>query len=97
MAGAFQGIAEDKVPDASSTTRIVQQVGGSFGAAALAVVLAHGFLEHGTATAAARGLAFNTAFWWATGFTLLALVPALVLPTTNTPKTQPGSSVHAGR
>jgi len=36
MAGAFQGVPREDVPDASSTTRIVQQVGGSFGAAVLA-------------------------------------------------------------
>jgi hypothetical protein len=29
-----------RVPDASSTTRIMQQVGGSFGTAVLAVILA---------------------------------------------------------
>jgi hypothetical protein len=27
-----------------------------------------------------RGLAFDTAFWWAIGLTALALVPAVLLP-----------------
>jgi hypothetical protein len=31
-------------------------------------------------TAAARGLAFDAAFWWATGLTALTLLPALLLP-----------------
>jgi EmrB/QacA subfamily drug resistance transporter len=79
MAGAFQGVQPNDVPDASSTTRIVQQVGGSFGAAVLAIVLASGLVGH-EATAAARATAFNSAFWWAIGFNLLALVPAFLLP-----------------
>ena len=80
MAGAFQGIPRGEVPDASSTTRIVLQVGGSFGAAVLAFILAHQLLAHGAVTAVTRGLAFDTAFWWAIGFSVLALLPALLLP-----------------
>ncbi len=45
MAGAFQGVPPAEVPDASTTTRIVQQVGGSFGATVLAVILAHELLD----------------------------------------------------
>jgi MFS family permease len=77
MAGAFEGVPHDEVPDASSTTRIVQQVGGSFGAAVLAVILAR---QLGVAGATARGAAFDVAFWWAIGFCILALLPALLLP-----------------
>jgi EmrB/QacA subfamily drug resistance transporter len=79
MAGAFQGVPPEDVPDASSTTRIVQQVGGSFGAAALAVILTHQ-LGHVPATAVATSQAFTTAFWWAIGFGVLALIPAVLLP-----------------
>ena len=39
MAGAFTGLPRESVPDASSVTRIMQQVGGSFGTAVLAVIL----------------------------------------------------------
>jgi MFS family permease len=85
MAGAFQGIGKDEVPDASSTTRIVLQVGGSFGAAVLAVVLAHQF-SRGAATAAAHAMAFNTAFWWSIGFSVLALLPAFLLPSVSAKK-----------
>jgi len=81
MAGAFQGIPHQDVPDASTTMRIVQQVGGSFGAAVLAVILATQIASHSVLTAAVRVAAFHTSFWWAIGFTLLALVPALLLPT----------------
>jgi hypothetical protein len=79
MAGAFQGVLREEVPDAASTTRIVLQVGGSFGAAVLAVILAHEF-THEVATAAAHATAFNIAFWWSIGFSVLALVPAFLLP-----------------
>ena len=91
MAGAFQDVAQAEVPDASSTTRIVQQVGGSFGTSVLAVILAHQLLSHAAVTAAARGHAFNTAFWWAIGFGLLALIPALLLPTAVTHKPDPST------
>jgi hypothetical protein len=86
MAGAFQGVPKEQVPDASSTTRIVLQVGGSLGAAVLAVILAHQ-LSHGAATAAAHAMAFNTAFWWSIGFSVLALVPAFLLPSAAAKKT----------
>jgi hypothetical protein len=80
MAGAFQGVPHQEVPDASTMMRIVQQVGGSFGAAVLAVILATQLASHAGLTAAARVAAFDTSFWWAIGFTVLALVPALLLP-----------------
>jgi len=79
MAGAFRDVQPKQVPDASTITRIVQQVGGSFGASVLAMILAGG-LAANNATPAARASAFGTAFWWAVGFTVLALLPALLLP-----------------
>ena len=79
MAGAFRDVQPKQVPDASTITRIVQQVGGSFGASVLAMILAGG-LATNNATPAARAAAFGTAFWWAIGFTVLALLPALLLP-----------------
>jgi hypothetical protein len=53
----------------------MQQVGGSFGAAVLAVVLTRQ-LGGRTTTAAA----FDRAFWWSLAFTALAVVPAFLLP-----------------
>jgi EmrB/QacA subfamily drug resistance transporter len=79
MTGAFKDISPAEVPDANAAIRIVQQVGGSFGAAVLAVILASGLLSHHAPTAAARGLAFDTAFWWASGLGALTLLPALFL------------------
>ena len=66
MAGAFTGLPRQSVPDASSVTRIMQQVGGSFGTAVLAVILV--------------GHSFQATFWWSVAFTALAVLPAAMLP-----------------
>jgi MFS family permease len=66
LAGAFEGLPRASVPDASSVTRIMQQIGGSFGTAVLAVILV--------------GHSFHATFWWSVAFTALAVLPALMLP-----------------
>jgi EmrB/QacA subfamily drug resistance transporter len=66
MAGAFTGLPRESVPDASSVTRIMQQVGGSFGTAVLAVILV--------------GHSVQATFWWSVAFTALAVLPAAMLP-----------------
>jgi EmrB/QacA subfamily drug resistance transporter len=78
MAGAFQGLSKPELPHASSATRIMQQVGGAFGAAVLVVILTAG-AAHAAGPAGLSG-AFDRTFWWSVGFTALALVPALLLP-----------------
>ncbi|MDN3358808.1 MDR family MFS transporter [Actinomadura sp. DC4] len=74
MAAAYEGLDRADIPHASSTTRIMQQVGGSFGAAVLAVILQRGLAGHSEAAA------FDQAFWWSLGFTALAVPVALLLP-----------------
>ncbi|TDT97330.1 EmrB/QacA subfamily drug resistance transporter [Streptomyces sp. 846.5] len=79
QAAAFVGLRRDQIPHAGIITRITQQIGGSFGVALLAVILDIALRHHmGSATQAAR--AFDQAFWWAAGFTALALVLSLLLP-----------------
>ncbi|PJI86545.1 MDR family MFS transporter [Luteimicrobium subarcticum] len=78
MTGAYRGLDRRDMPDASIITRVSQQVGGSFGTAVLAVVLA-------TAAGTAASLgdladAFDAAFWWATGLAALATVLCVLLP-----------------
>jgi len=78
MAVAFSGLERDEMPHASIVTRVAQQLGGSFGTAVLAVILV-------SAAAGAASLhdlagAFDTAFWWAAGFTAVAAVLSLLLP-----------------
>jgi hypothetical protein len=63
---AAAGLPRESVPDASSVTRIMQQVGGSFGTAVLAVIPV--------------GHSFQATFWWSVAFTALAVLPALTLP-----------------
>ena len=72
VTGAFRDVPPAAVPDAATITRILQQVGGSFGTAALAVILATGA---GTTVSA-----FHVAFGWAVALTALALIPALLMP-----------------
>jgi predicted MFS family arabinose efflux permease len=79
MAVAYQGLRQDQIPHASSATRIMQQVGGAFGAAILAVILQQQVAGQ-TAAGGELAVAFDHAFWWTVGFTLLALFPALLLP-----------------
>jgi hypothetical protein len=74
MTAAYQGLGQDEIPHASSATRVIVQVGGSFGAAVLAVVL-----EHQASGGAAPSTAYAHAFWWSLAFTALAFVPALLL------------------
>jgi hypothetical protein len=78
MVGAFQGLSKPELPHASSATRIMQQVGGAFGAAVLVVILTSGAVH--AAGPAGLSAAFDRTFWWSVGFTALALVPALLLP-----------------
>ena len=66
LAGAFEGLPRASVPDASNVTRIMKQVGGSFGTAVLAVIPA--------------GHSFQATFWWSVAFTALAVLPAVMLP-----------------
>ncbi|WP_019073156.1 MDR family MFS transporter [Streptomyces hokutonensis] len=70
MVGAYQGLDRARIPHASTTVRIVQQLGGGVGTAVLATVLAHG----------EGASAFPHAFGWATAFTVVACAVGLCLP-----------------
>jgi EmrB/QacA subfamily drug resistance transporter len=77
---AYNDIGPADIPHATMNTRIAQQVGASFGVAIVAVVL-QSLLAHGTVSA------FHTAFWWASGITVAAFIPALALPAARPPQT----------
>jgi EmrB/QacA subfamily drug resistance transporter len=79
MAAAYESLSTDEIPHASSATRIMQQVGGAFGASVLAVVLERQITAHAAAGAARLAAAFGATFWWCLGFTALGLAPALLL------------------
>ncbi|MBW8487112.1 MDR family MFS transporter [Actinomadura parmotrematis] len=73
MSVAYQDTRPVDIPHATMNTRIVQQVGASFGTAIVAVAL-QSLLAHGAAGA------FQGAFWWTVGITVAAVVPAVLLP-----------------
>jgi EmrB/QacA subfamily drug resistance transporter len=80
MAATYYGLPTEAFPRATSAVRSFQQVGALFGTAVLAVILQHQLAAHGAAGSTGGATAFGHTFWWAVGFTALALVPALLLP-----------------
>jgi EmrB/QacA subfamily drug resistance transporter len=76
MAVAFLGLEKEQIPHASVITRMVQQVGGSFGTAVLAVILSAALTAHHGNLATG----FDIAFWWATGFSAVAILLSCWLP-----------------
>ncbi|MEU2631074.1 MDR family MFS transporter [Kitasatospora sp. NPDC007106] len=75
---AFTGLEHREIPDASIITRIAQQVGGSVGTAALAVVLQH--TTGGARTPDALAGGFADAFRWSAGLTAVAVPLCMLLP-----------------
>lgn len=89
MALGFRGMPRADIPDASIITRVAQQLGGSFGTAALAVVL---IAAQTAVDEVTRVHAFQIAFWWAIGFTAVGMLTALVLP-----GREPAADMASGR
>ena len=89
MAVAFLGLGKEQIPHSSVLTRTMQQIGGSFGTAVLAVILTAALAAHPGDLSAG----FDVAFWWAAGFSVVAVLLSLWLP--GAPRTeaapQPGT------
>jgi len=77
MTAAYVGLDRSQIPHSTVLTRIAQQIGGSFGTAVLAVVLEQAVTGAGTG---ALTSGFHVAFWWATGFSLVATGLCVWLP-----------------
>jgi EmrB/QacA subfamily drug resistance transporter len=90
MAAAYLGLARNQIPHASTVVRIAQQLGGAFGTAILAMILTTQLHAHRAGGLAGQAAAFGTAFWWSLGFTVIALVPALLLPAAPGPRRPQG-------
>ena len=75
LATAYRRLPSDQVPRASSALNVTQRLGAAVGTAALALLLSS-LLAGGTVPASA----FRSTFWWMTGLTALALIPAMFLP-----------------
>ncbi|GAB3740081.1 MDR family MFS transporter [Nocardiopsis nanhaiensis] len=82
LATAYRGLPSDRVPRASSALNVTQRLGAAIGTAILALLLASLLAD-----AARPETAFQATFWWMTGLTAAAMVPAMFLPNTrpNTP------------
>ncbi len=95
MTAAFRDVPKPMLPGASSTLRILQQFGGSFGAAVLAVVLQNqmiGAAASGPLTQASMSAAYGNTFWWAAAFLAIAALPTLLLP--SSPATESSEDVQ---
>ncbi|MFF7329798.1 DHA2 family efflux MFS transporter permease subunit [Streptomyces sp. NPDC008150] len=77
MTAAYVGLDRSQIPHSSVLTRTTQQIGGSFGTAVLAVVLERSVSGTGEGALVSG---FHTAFWWATGFSLVATALCVWLP-----------------
>jgi MFS family permease len=76
MVAGYIGLDKKQIPHSSVLTRTSQQIGGSFGTAVLAVILEGAIAAHPATLADA----FHVAFWWATGFSAVAVLLSLWLP-----------------
>jgi EmrB/QacA subfamily drug resistance transporter len=77
MSAAFAALRRDELSDATPQLNVLQRVGGSIGIAVMAVVLQRSLNTAHTLAEAAS--AYGSAFWWATGLTVVAIVPCTIL------------------
>ncbi|MBM7601476.1 EmrB/QacA subfamily drug resistance transporter [Virgibacillus halotolerans] len=80
MASVYIGLSKEDIPHASSMTRILQQIGGAFGASILAIILQSQLSSLNAMGITAINTAFNHTFMWTTIFTVISLIFALFLP-----------------
>jgi hypothetical protein len=82
MTAAYVGLRRDAIPRATSGIRITQQLGGSFGGAALYIIVQRELTEH-PHTTAGLATAFGGTFWWVVALIAITLLPVLFLPGRN--------------
>ncbi|MDX3386233.1 MDR family MFS transporter [Streptomyces niveiscabiei] len=100
LSSAYATLSKEAVPRASSTVTILQQVGGSFGSAVIAVVLSGRISAELPGGRPAEGplvTAFAQTFWVAFGLAALIYLPALLLPRHGTDRAAPAEeeSTHS--
>jgi EmrB/QacA subfamily drug resistance transporter len=86
---AYQGLEHEEVPHATSATRILQQIGGSFGTAVIVVILQQQIANQ-PAGAIGQAIAYGNTFWWTLGFTMLGFILTLFLPGRKSKRTPVG-------
>jgi len=77
MVSIYYGLSKEEVSHGTTMARMLQQIGGAFGACILAVIL-H-FCLGAAGNSANVFHAYSTVFWWSTGIAILSFVPALLL------------------
>ncbi|MFC4618955.1 DHA2 family efflux MFS transporter permease subunit [Camelliibacillus cellulosilyticus] len=80
MTTAYKGLSKEQIPHASSTTRIIQQIGGAFGAAVFAAILGNQLTHSSVINMSVEASAFRYTFFWSLVFILPALILAIFLP-----------------
>ncbi|WP_178023497.1 MDR family MFS transporter [uncultured Paenibacillus sp.] len=80
MATAYEGLTQELVPHASSATRILQQIGGAFGASVFAVILQNQINAQSVHNLATLNAAYHHTFMWTVGFTVLSFLFIAFLP-----------------
>jgi EmrB/QacA subfamily drug resistance transporter len=83
MSAAFASMRPEQLSDATPQLNVLQRLGGAIGVAVLAVVLQRGEL-HAHSLGQFAG-AFDSAYWWSLGISLLALIPCVALLFAETP------------
>jgi EmrB/QacA subfamily drug resistance transporter len=79
MVSAYVGLSNEQIPHASIATRILQTIGSAFGSAILATIVEHQLVGHSILDIQSVTSAYNVAFWWSIGFTVIAIIPTLFL------------------
>jgi len=79
MAAAFAAMRPDQLSDATPQLNVVMRLGGTIGTALLAVVLQRAGASSHVHDPVKLAHAFDTAYWWALGIAVLALIPSFML------------------
>jgi hypothetical protein len=86
MSAAFSALRPEQLSDATPQLNVLQRLGGAIGTAVLAVVLQR---ASGAAPGVARlAHAFDQAYWWSLGVSLLSLIPCIILLRAERPGTR---------
>ncbi|KRN53929.1 hypothetical protein IV84_GL000952 [Pediococcus damnosus] len=78
MSDSYTGLKPNQIPEATSATRMFQNIGSAFGTAILATVMTHAMTGN-TPTISNISASYNVAFLWSIIITLVALIPAWFL------------------
>ncbi|MGA2321491.1 MAG: MDR family MFS transporter [Solirubrobacteraceae bacterium] len=84
MSVAFASLRHEQLSDATPQLNVLQRVGGAIGTAVLAVVLQRAS-GHAPSLSKLAG-AFDSAYWWSLGISVISLVPCLVLLRAENPR-----------